>query len=274
MMEVRVADLSDFQATLEIEPSSTIADLRAAVARQFPFDPTNCLVCHEGKELMDSEAIPTTGARFFVFFDTKAFPVMEYPTTVRGLPFLPTRWARVAPPDAASGRGPRRSADPHGPLWPSDWDSEGDYELGPPPPPPRRRRRRRRRRAARLADFADSSGAESVSDSYSPESESADEWESPQPRRRGRVARWLRPGESGSGDPGLLEEDGAEEAASPTQSNFGIGAIFASLTDEELQMVRRLARLGFAIATVIQVFDACGRDENATQACLMSEGFR
>jgi hypothetical protein len=159
-MEVRVADISGFQATVEIEPSSTITDLRATVARQFPFDPTNCLVCHEGKELMDS-----------------------------------------------------------------------------------------------------------------------DEGGSPQPRRRGRVARWLRPGERiaraafGSGDPGLLEEDGSEEEASPTESAFDFGAIFTSLTEAELQMVLRLIALGFALDTVIQVFEVCGRDENATQACLMSGGF-
>jgi hypothetical protein len=50
-------------------------------------------------------------------------------------------------------------------------------------------------------------------------------------------------------------------------------ATFSVLKKAQLLTMTTLLIDLFALDTVIQVFEVCGRDENATQACLMSGGF-
>jgi hypothetical protein len=70
-----------------------------------------------------------------------------------------------------------------------------------------------------------------------------------------------------------LHEDSEDEGPGLAGTEIRFGGMTVLVPPEDAERVERLAALGFDHAIVAQVYDACGRDENRTQQCLLEGRF-
>jgi UV excision repair protein RAD23 len=83
----------------------------------------------------------------------------------------------------------------------------------------------------------------------------------------------MQSGRSGEMGPGLAPRPGAAPGAGPApaperQPN-PVSGILSNYNDEERESIKRLQELGFELSLVVQVFEACDRNENMTANCLL-----
>jgi hypothetical protein len=256
MMNVRVADLTNFDAHIDLPPFQKIADLKAIVRDQFSIDTTHCLVFLNQREMRDSDPIEGD-CLFYVFYDQKVYGERSYPTVEGALQLDRPRFASLpnSPPEFPLDAMRPRQPNLHGRSFEegSDYDILGsedempddfDFDFDGDPD------------VAMLREIAVRGSALFLTNS---DDIATDD---------------LLDGDLLEGDLTLLDDDGHEEELRPRPEDGGLEEFTVALTPEEIEVIRRLSRLGFHPHVVVQVWDACGRDERLTEECLMSGGFR
>jgi hypothetical protein len=253
MLTVRVADVAGFRGSVTLDEGSTIRDLKAAVQKSLSFDSGRCLVYTQGKKLLDTEVITRekTESCLFVFYDLRTYGEKSYRTM--------DVFDRIAfrslhrrddlifqrPPIGTffSGDMPElmRARD-----WPDAITSGSDYE-----------------------DF-DGDSSEDFENERMPHLREAIQarralmFELGDHRLHGHLEMDMSENEVVPGE----EEDLAEETE--THAELVVDGVTIDLTPEEDQTVRRLVVMGFDYSTVVQVYFACGKDEEVTHQCLLS----
>lgn len=110
----------------------------------------------------------------------------------------------------------------------------------------------------------DSVTSEDVFDSVEEEDDEDDEDDENYRHLRAALANDDRLGSS-SGNRDSEDEDAMEQ-----QGNINVDGVRIELGPEDRDAVARLVGLGFDYGTVIQVYEACDRNERTTQGCLLT----
>jgi hypothetical protein len=252
-MRVRVADLTNFDEEIEIPESTNIGDLKAIVSARFGFDPNRVLVFStDHLEHPDSEVIladPSLSPPFYVFYDQKVYGEKSYPSVEGAFPFPPTRFGKL----------PVRHLPEFGMGW------QRNYLIDP---------------INRLRFRPPSGSSDSEQELDGSEMDIDDLRAVPHPLSGLPLLLYARSIEDGppEGFPDLYiddpREDSDEEEPIMTGVEIRFGGVTVVLQPDDAERVERLAGLGFDPAIVAQVYEACGRDENLTQQCLLDGGFR
>jgi hypothetical protein len=282
-MKVRIADLSGQPQTIDVPASISILNLKEIIQERNLFDSSSCRVFSAGTELKETDLVPSDGTTIplLVFYNDKLFPEKSYPSVDNAFPFPESRFGRVGgarPPNQRNFPFHRSRFHPFPLERLRRFELEGGFEFT-----------RGLAESGPLRDLSDGirllSGL--VHPDPEPESDSGDvDLPPPDP-----ADDQPNPESDGSDEDGIpaaadmdlaldfqfvrdhpdfdLAFDSDSDESNP-RTNIAIAGVQVDLTPEQQAAVVRFRGLGFEDDIIVQVFEACGRDENVTHQCLLS----